>query len=96
MDKVQLTITTAGAIPEISLRVGVNPVVVSPQVVFLTNFLTKCPEASSNNFICWIMYKTSLKSLYSVGMDTQNNNFSVKKLFLVSAKGGLATTATYS
>ena len=30
------------------------------------------------------MYKASPKSLYSVGMDTQNNNFSVKKLFLVS------------
>ena len=65
----------AGAILEISLRVGVIPLNVSHHIdTFSDHFsqfiFTKSPVTSSKSYICCILYKTSCKSLRSVGSKT--------------------------
>ena len=55
-----------GAIPEIGQRVGVIPQCYTSTLFsdHLSQFiLKKRPEASSKDFICCILYQTSLKSL---------------------------------
>ena len=52
--------------------------------------LTKSLESSSKTFICCIMYKTSLNHCF-IDLKAKNNQIIVKKLFLISSKGGLAT-----